>query len=474
MNGRIPIAVSRRQMLRTAACGFGGVALQNMVAGLAHAATRPLNARAAHHRPRAKRIIFLFMSGGPSQSDLFDPKPYIVQHHGQTIEAPVDEHQLRVGVDRFLAMEPIAPVRPRGQCGMMMSDLLPNLARVADELCLLRAMVTDNKAHAPATLQFHTGTLSEARPSMGAWISYGLGTENANLPSFMTIHPPGDVRTYGSSFLPGAHQGTPLTVPTNKDTLPIEYLQDAGTEAAVQRHRLDFLQDMNRRLLDRMQTDAQMEGIIESFELAFRMQTETPQLVDLSGESQETLQLYGVNKKATDRNGRACLLARRLSEAGVRFVQVTLGGWDHHADIRRALPNSCAGADKPVAALIADLKRRGLLEETLVLWSGEFGRSPWSQDLTGTSPIDKHGREHQQESFCAFMAGGGVKPGLTYGATDDFGHRPIQGRVHLYDLQATLLHVLGLDHQRLTYRHEGRDVRLTDVYGNVVKDILAS
>ncbi len=216
-----------------------------------------------------------------------------------------------------------------------------------------------------------------------------------------------------------------------------------------------------------------MEGIINSFELAFRMQAETPKLVDLSGETQETLALYGVGDKTADRNGRACLLARRLSEAGVRFVQVTFGGWDHHVNIRGALPQSCAGADKPIAGLIKDLKRRGLLEDTLVLWSGEFGRSPWSQDLSGTSPIEKHGREHQQESFCAFMAGGGVKSGLTYGATDDFGYRPINGKVHLHDLHATMLHLLGLDHERLTYRYAGRDFRLTDVYGNVVEAILA-
>ncbi len=355
----------------------------------------------------------------------------------------------------------------------MISDLMPHVASVADDLCLLRAMYTDNKAHAPATLQLHTGTLADSLPSMGSWISYGLGTENANLPSFITIHPPADVRNYGSSFLPAAHQGTPLTVPANDQQSAIKYLQDHDTEPSVQRRRLDFLQRMNQRLLDRVETDSQMEGIIESFELAFRMQSETPQLVNLSGETRETLDLYGVGDKKTDRNGRACLLARRLSEAGVRFVQVTIDGWDHHGDIGTALPRSCAAADRPIAGLIEDLKRRGLLEETLVLWSGEFGRSPWSQDLSGTSPIEKHGREHQQESFCAWMAGGGVKSGMTYGATDDFGYRPLEGKVHLHDLHATMLHLLGLDHEKLTHRHAGRDFRLTDVYGNVVNEILA-
>ena len=465
--------LTRRQMLRTAACGFGGLALHSMAAQVAQAGNSPLKFRAPHHTPRAKRVIFLFMAGGPSQADLFDPKPLIMKKHGQRVAVPVDDQQIRVGVDKFLAMGPVAPVRPRGDSGMRISDLMPHVAAVADDLCLLRAIVADNKAHAPATLQLHTGTLAESLPSMGSWISYGLGSENENLPSFITIHPPSDVRNYGSSFLPAAHQGTPLYVPNNDLASAIKYLQDRETDASVQRRRLNFLQRMNQRLLDRFETDVQMEGMIESFELAFRMQTETPQLVDLSNESQQTLDLYGIGDKKTDRNGRACLLARRLSEAGVRFVQVTMGGWDHHGDIRTALPNSCAGADQPIAALIRDLKRRGLLDETLVLWSGEFGRSPWSQDLSGTSPIAKHGREHQQESFCAWMAGGGVRSGLTYGATDDFGYRPVEGEVHLHDLHATLLHLLGLDHERLTHRHSGRDFRLTDVYGKVVHEILA-
>lgn len=466
---------SRRQWLQTAGCGFGGLALQAMMASpVAAANRRPLEVRRPHHAPRAKRVIFLFMAGGPSQPDLFDPKQLIINKHGQTVTAPVDGNQIRVGVEKFLALAPVAPVRPRGESGMMISDLMPHLATVADELCLLRAMHTDNKAHAPAALQMHTGSLAEARPSMGSWFSYGLGTENENLPSFITIHPPGDVRTYGSSFLPAAHQGTPLNVPKaeSRETA-IKYLTDPDVEPSVQRRRLDFLQRMNRRLLNRVETDAQMEGIIESFELAFRMQSKTPELVDLSSDTKETLELYGIGDGKTDRNGRACLLARRLSEAGVRFVQVTIGGWDHHGDILHALPNSCRGADKPIAGLLKDLKRRGLLDETLVVWSGEFGRSPWSQDISGTSPIEKHGREHQQESFCAWMAGGGVKPGLTYGATGDFGHHPIEGKIHLHDLHATMLHLLGLDHERLTHRHAGRDYRLTDVFGTVVHDIIA-
>ncbi len=416
----------RRRMLEAAACGFGAVALQGILSRLARAAGGPLAARSPHFPPRAKRVIFLFMQGGPSQLDLFDPKPLIRRKHGTTISPPVDGNEVTIGVDKYLALAPIAPIRPRGASGLWISDLMPHLASVADDLCLLRAVHTDNEAHAPATLQLHTGVSIDVRPSMGSWVSYGLGTENENLPSFITIHPDSDVRTYGAGFLPAAHQGTPVSV--TGGGAAIQYLVDEESSPGVQRRRLDLVQRMNRRLLDRVETDRQMEGMIESFELAFRMQTETPRLVDLSAETRSTRDLYGLGDPVTDRNGRACLLARRLSEAGVRFVQVTMAGWDHHADIRNALPRSCAGTDRPVAGLIKDLKSRGLLEETLVVWSGEFGRTPWSQDLSGTSPIETHGREHQPDSYVAWLAGGGVKAGHTHGETDEFGFRPSGGR----------------------------------------------
>lgn len=465
-----PSLFSRRQILSQAACGFGGLAATGLLAKTANAAaSSPL----LSSNPRAKRVIFVFLAGGPSQGDLFAPKQYITRQHGRAIDSPVgDDGQLRVGVKQFVPMAPIAPIRPRGAAGLMMSDLLPNLSTVTDDLCLLQAVVADNKAHAPAALQFHTGHIAEARPSMGAWISYGLGSENDNLPSYITIQPPKDARLYGASFLPAIHQGTPVRVPANASDLPIADLQDSTSDAAQQRRRLDFLQKLNRGLLERVQVDSQMEGIIESFELAFRMQAAAPELVDLSRESDETRRLYGVGEGATDKNGRACLMARRLSEAGVRFVQVTIGGWDHHVDIRGALPNSCRGSDKPIAGLIRDLKRRGLFDDTLVMISGEFGRTYWSQDLSGTSPIEKHGREHQQESFCTLLAGAGVRPGYVHGETDDHGYRPIAGRVHLHDLHATMLHLLGIDHERLTHPHHGRDFRLTDVYGRVVREVL--
>ncbi len=458
--------INRRHFLQNAACGFGSLAFHSLAQATA------LPSSVTHFPARAKRVIFLFMAGGPSQPDLFDPKPYIQRKHGQKVTPPINDHLLRTGVDQFLALAPGAPVRPRGESGMMISDLLPHMASVADELCLLRAMHADSKSHPTATMQLHTGAIAEARPTMGSWVGYGLGSENEDLPAYITIHPPADVRTYGAGFLPASYQGTPLTVPNDDQTPAIQYLTDTQADANAQRTRLQFLQGMNRRLLDRYQTDPQMEGLISAFEMAYRMQLSAPELVNISNESKRTQELYGIGEGTTDRNGKACLLARRLSEAGVRFVQVTVDGWDHHGDIRSALPRSCAGADKPVAGLIKDLKNRGLLDDTLVVWTGEFGRSPWSQDLSGTSPIEKHGREHQQESFCTILAGGGIKPGLTYGATDDFGFLPISGKVHMHDLHATILHQLGLNHERLTYRHAGRDFRLTDVYGRVVKEIL--
>jgi hypothetical protein len=438
-----------------------------------HAASDPAAAIAGHHPARAKRVIFLFMGGGPSQHDLFDPKEFIREKHGQKIDSPLRPEVTQVGTEKYLALNAMAPVKPRGQSGTMVSDLMPQLAEIADEICLLRGMNADNPQHASAINQFHTGVFTEVRPSMGAWIGYGLGTENRDLPGFVSIHAPG-VRTYGSGFLPARHQGTPLTVPLDDKTLPIENLRNVSASDAVQQRRLDLTRQLNRELVQRLQGDANMEGMIQNMELAFRMQTNTPQLVDLSKETPETFDLYGIGSgKASDKHGRACLLARKLSESGVRFVQVTMDGWDHHGDIRGNLPKLCEQTDRPVAGLIRDLKRRGLLDDTLVLWSGEFGRTPWSQDLSGTAPVDKHGREHQPESFCAWMAGGGIKAGMTWGETDHMGYNVTSGKVHIHDLHATMLHLLGIDHTRLTWNHLGRDFRLTDVHGSVVKEILA-
>lgn len=464
----------RRRFLQCAGCGFGGVALRAMLADVAAAADRPLAPRAPHFAPRAKRVIFLFMGGGPSQHDLFTPKPRLVRDHGKRVGVTDLPQGIPVGTEKFLTFGPMAPFKPCGQSGMMLAALMPRLAGVVDDLCFLHGMQVDNPAHDLAILQFNTGVFNELRPSMGAWVSYGLGTENENIPSYISIYPGSDLRQRGSAFLPAAHQATVIgkLSPDRKESA-IRFLNDPQSTPASQRHQLDFVQAANRRLLTRVGEDSVMEGVIDSFELAFRMQTETPMLVDLSSETAETLSLYGVGSEPTDKYARACLLARRLCEAGVRFVQVTIDGWDHHGDIRGALPKMCAASDQPVAALIADLKRRGLLEDTLVIWSGEFGRTPWSQDLSGTAPIEKHGREHQPQSFTSFLAGGGVRGGFSYGETDEFGYQVTSGRVHIHDLHATILHLLGLEHERLTYRHAGRDYRLTDVYGSVVREILA-
>jgi len=441
----------------------------------ARAAAGRTSPRFPHHGAKAKRVIFLFMAGGPSQCDLFDEKPLITRNHGKQVTPKLPGTVQRLGIDQgFLAMKPVRPIRPRGESGMTISDLMPELATVADDICLLKATYTDNKAHGPACLQLHTGMVDGNFPSIGSWVSYGLGSENDNLPSFLTIQPVArDVRLSGSGFLPASHQGTPVRVPMDDKSMPIKHLQDADVERTQQLRRLAFTKDANEKLLGRLETDQQLEGMIESFELAFRMQSETPRLVDLSGETQDTLDLYGVGQKTTDRNARAILMGRRMSEAGVRFVQVTVDGWDHHGRISAALPPRCAASDKPVAALIKDLKRRGLLDETLVVWSGEFGRSYWSQDQTYTSPFKYHGREHQQESYAMWMAGGGLKGGLSYGETDEFGLLPTKDSVHLHDVHATILHLLGLDHEQLTFRSAGRDFRLTDVYGKVVHDLIA-
>lgn len=465
---------SRRRFLQTSACGFGSIALSALLTENARAEANPLAPRSPHFAPRAKRVIFLFMAGGPSQHDLFDYKPRLKVEEGKKPTIPFLGKEATVGLENSMSLGPMSPFAPRGQSGMVMSDLLPHLAKVADNLCLLRGVSADNRSHDMATLQMNTGAFLSLRPSLGAWVSYGLGTENQNLPSFITLNPLGDSRNHGSAFLPAIHQGTKINAkPSGPKDLPIQYLNDASASTATQRRRLDLLRSLNQGLIERVGTDAQLEGAIESLELAFRMQSETPHWVDLAGESKETLELYGVGKEPTDRNARACLLARRFAEAGVRFIQVTMDGWDHHGNIRDGLPKMCAQTDQPTAALVTDLKERGLLQDTLVVWSGEFGRTPWSQDLSGTQPLEKHGREHQPESFCAWMAGGGVRSGLTYGTTDDYGYRVVENGVHLHDLHATILHLLGFDHEKLVFRHAGRDHRLTDVFGHVAKAILA-
>ena len=412
------------------------------------------------------------MSGGPSQMDLFDHKPQLVERSGKELPYELPKTEATVGLENTRLLGPVSGFKHAGDCGLYMSDLLPHTARHADDLCVLRAVRADSPNHPVAIRQLHTGNLFDTVPSMGSWLSYGLGTENQQLPSYITILPKEGERNYGSAFLPAIHQGTAIQhVGSSPDKAPIRNLTDVSLPKEVQRRRIDLIQTMNRRQLKRLETDRQMEGVIESFELAFRMQSETPRLVNFAEESKETLALYGVGGEQTDQFGRQCLLARRFAEAGVRFVQVSLGGWDHHGKIAEGLPNRCAVSDKPVAGLLTDLKSRGLLDDTLVLWGGEFGRTPHTQQNNGAG--EAPGREHNPHGFTMWMAGGGVKGGITHGATDDFGYFGVEGQLHINDLHATMLHLMGLDHQRLTFEHHGRPFRLTDVAGNVVKEIIA-
>jgi len=469
---------SRRSFLSATACGFGSLALGALLQQQAAANHRrdkgesPLATKDSHFPARAKRIIFLFMSGGPSQMDLFDYKPRLANGSGERLPYELPTIEATVGLENTRLLGPVAGFTHQGECGLLMSDLLPHIARHADDLCILRAVHADSPNHPVAIRQLHTGNLFDVVPSMGSWLSYGLGTENQQLPSYITILPSEGERNFSSAFLPAIHQGTAIEhVGSSPDKAPIRHLSDFALPKNVQRRRVDLTQAMNRRQLNRLETDRQMEGVIESFELAFRMQTETPRLVDLATESQATRELYGIGDKQTDQFGRQCLLARRFAEAGVRFVQVSLDGWDHHGKIAEGLPERCAVSDKPVAGLLTDLKSRGLLEDTLVLWGGEFGRTPHTQQNNGAQ--EAPGREHNQHGFTMWMAGGGVKGGIAHGTTDDFGYHAVDGKVHINDLHATMLHLMGLDHERLTFQHHGRPFRLTDVAGNVVEKLIA-
>ena len=475
----IPPAVNRRDFLRRAGNGFGAIALAALGTeqSLRAASTSdPLAPKLAHYPARAKRVIFLFMQGGPSHMDLFDYKPRLAEFAGKPFELPANYEA--PGLNKTKLMGPISSFRHFGQSGLHMTEWLPMLGNVADELCVLRGMQTDTEAHTTAIRQINTGAPVQVRPSMGAWIVYGLGTENANMPGFITIRPSltgdaGSPQNFGAAFLPAIYQGTPVGLASSDEPSVIGYSRNEKFTPGLQSRQMDMLRTLNREFVART-PDSAMEGMIESFELAFRMQSEAPGLMDLSKESKATHKLYGMEDKETKSLGQQCLLARRLVEAGVRFVQVNDDGWDHHASIRDGLPKKCRQVDRPIAGLITDLKARGLLEDTLVIWGGEFGRTPFDQDLSfGKAPEENRGREHNPRGFTMWLAGGGVKRGLVHGATDDFAFQAVDGKVHMHDLHATILHLLGLDHERLTYRYSGRDFRLTDVYGRVVTEILA-
>ena len=465
-------SLSRRELLAHTGCGFGLVALADLLASEDSAAAvrepdraaQPYAVRSPHHAPRAKHVIFLFMKGGPSHVDLLDPKPRLVKDNGKPL--PFEKPRLERTKTGNLLASPWSFSR-YGQSGIEVSSLLPRVATCIDDICVIRSMVADNINHTGAALQMCTGEQAFSRPSIGSWLTYGLGTENQNLPGFVVISPafvrPG-AKLWTSSFLPSAYQGT-LVRDLND---PIANLGDPWNDIQRQRTKLDTLGRFNEIHKRERVIDSQLDARIASFELAFRMQREAPEAFDIERENESTRKLYGIDNPATDMFGRQCLLARRLVERGVRFVQLfdapENNAWDHHSSLKGRLSERCQAVDQPIAALLTDLKSRGLLEDTIVLWGGEFGRTPTAEGMGG--------REHHPFGFSMWLAGGGIRGGMVHGATDDFGWHAVQNKVHVHDLHATILHLMGLDHERLTYRHGGRDFRLTDVYGHVVREIL--
>jgi hypothetical protein len=459
--------LSRREVLKSTVAGFGYLAFAGL-STMAAEKSSPLAPKKTHFPAKAKHVIFLCMEGAPSHVDTFDYKPKLTADDGKSMRGARFGGRLFASPWKF---------SQHGQGGLWISELFPELAKHADTLCLLRGMHTDVPAHSQAFLQVHTGIFQFKRPSLGAWTFYGLGTENENLPGFLTISPPlqnGGAANYGSAFLPAVYQGTPIRTGFGGfgggpggpgGSGGVSNIRNPRQSSDYQRTQIDFIQSLNRAALEREPHDPGVEGAIESFELAFRMQKDLPKVIDIANESAATRALYGLGERATENFGRQCLLARRFVEAGVRFVEITSGQWDHHQNLKTALPNKAQSIDKPIAGLLTDLKARGLLEDTLVLWGGEFGRTPYGQ---GTD-----GRDHNHRGFTMWMAGGGVKGGFSLGATDDYGYQAVEGKMHIHDWHATILHLLGLDHERLTYRYAGRDMRLTDVKGNVARDIIA-
>lgn len=467
--------LSRRQMLRNAVLASGG-SLALPFEAFAHGdEDEPLAARQPLFAPRAKRVIFLFMQGGPSHVDSFDEKPELRRRDGQTIDFTGVRFRTFGKKSKRRLLGPLWRFDRHGACGRPVSELFPHQAGVVDELCFLHGMHTEGVAHGPCTLFLHTGATNLVRPSLGSWITFGLGSENPSLPGFVTICPPnanGGPRNFASAFLPSVYQGTAIgTAGDAAAKVRIDNIRNARLSRARQHEEFSLLQAINREHYAHAATDDdRLAAEIEAFELAYRMQNTAPTVFDTSGESEETLTRYGIGQKDTDDFGRQCLLARRLSSAGVRFVQVNYADqtanprFDQHSGMQKHAEHA-RRVDKPVAGLIADLAARGLLDDTLVFWGGEFGRTPFAQG--------KDGRDHNPRGFTIWLAGGGVKRGFAHGATDEIGHRAVEGRVHVRDLHATILHLLGLDHEALTYRWAGRDFRLTDVSGRVVREILS-
>ena len=475
-NGTTDRNLSRRELLRRSGGGFAALALAGLLAEESRASApdsrQPLASRPPHFPARAKRVIFLFMHGGPSQVDTFDHKPLLDRDHGKPL--PFAKPRVVSGKTGNLLRSPFKfqLIWSRVAASWRQRALSLVWPLTLDDLCIINSMHGSElrRGMAGALLELHTGSDTFVRPSMGSWVTYGLGTENQDLPGYITVCPNlshGGVNNWSSAFLPAVYQGTPIGstgVPSDQAKIP--FITNSSTSRPLQRLELDLIQEMNRDCLEQAPEDQALEGRIASFELAFRMQGAAPEVQDISGETAATRKLYGLDDEPTKNFGRQCLMARRFAERGVRFVQVSHSyKWDQHSGLKKGVAANALEVDRPIAGLLRDLKARGLLEDTLVLWGGEFGRTPTSEG--------DDGRDHNPHGYTMWMAGGGVKPGLTYGKTDDYGYYSVENKVHVHDLHATILHLLGLDHTKLTYRYAGRDFRLTDVYGEVVKDIIA-
>lgn len=458
--------MNRRQALKVLGNGFGAVGLSRILAEASPSAN-PLFTPGPHFPPKAKHVIYLFLTGGPSHIDTFDPKPMLDKYHGKPAPGGNPQTERRTG---NLMKSPFS-FKKYGQSGIEVSDIFPHLAERIDDVCVIRSMYTDRPNHGPALFRFNLGMTIPGHPSMGSWLSYGLGTENQNLPGFVvlcpglpTVGPP----LWSSAFLPAVHQGTFISCYENDPEKMIQHLRNKHLSLAEQRQQLDLIEQLNRGYLEQQGADTQLESSIQTMEIAYRMQTEAMDAFDIRKENEATRARYGDGGFA-----RGCLMARRLVERGVRMVQIFYGNfqpWDDHNDIlnHRKL---AFGADRPIAALLDDLKTTGLLKETIVMIGGEFGRTP-AVEVSGLIRV-QNGRDHNSEGFTMLLAGGGIKGGMVYGATDDFGSKAIENPVHPNDIHATVLHLLGLDHKRLSFRHSGRDFRLTDVKGTVVKGLLA-
>jgi len=467
--------LTRRDMLLRASNGFGALALAALLhdrsfgAVLGEAAPTPATARPPHHPPKARNVIFLFMDGGPSQMDTFDPKPRLTREHGKPIAVKTHPTQFN-NVGAVLGSP--WKFRPRGQSGIPVSDLFPRVGALVDELAIIRSMVANFSEHTSANYFLHTGSGLQGRPSAGAWVTYGLGSESRDLPGFVVLNggliPPGGIDCFGNGFLPATYQGSVL----RPSGAALDNIEPAETTRGEQLRRLALIKKLDEGVVGRIGNHDAVEAAIANSELAFRMQAAVPELMDLAGESRATLELYGMNDPypPTQIYARECLLARRLVERGVRFIELlcpSVGAdrWDQHSDLKRGHERNAHAVDQPIAGLLRDLKARGLLDSTLVLWAGEFGRTPMAQGADG--------RDHNPYGFSIWMAGGGVKGGVIHGATDDYGYHAVENKVEIHDLHATMLHLLGLDHKRLVCRFGGRDMRLTDIKGEVVKPILA-